>query len=147
MEKTVCRTAKAKAEKAKSVSPKSLSKAYSQIEIENLRNHRSVSLMAQVGKGDIFLSVPKELAEELGYDLQDATRSNAFVVNGVRKRGPMIGPIRIKIGNRYSDLSAIVQGREPMLCGVSPEILHDACKVSLASANDNHRGPSAKNAA
>ncbi len=143
MEKNLCRTAKAKAEKAK---PEK-AKCYSEIEIENLRNHRSMSLVTQLGKGDIFLSVPKELAEALGYDLQDATRSNAFVVNGVRKRGPMIGPIRVKIGNRYSDLSAIVQGREPMLCGIAPEILHDAAHGNLHSANDTRSASTAKNAA
>lgn len=122
MESKPCKTAK--------------SKSYSLIEVENLRNHRSLSLKTQLGQGDVFLSVPRELAEELGYDLQDATRSNAVMVNGVRKRGPMIGPLRVKIGNRYSDLSAIVQGREPMLCGIAPEILHDAGRDDRLSAND-----------
>lgn len=96
---------------------------YPNIEIENLANKRALSVQARVQSGDVFLAIPQALAKELGLDLEESTAGMLMLPNGRRKRGPVVGNVRVTLGNRQSDLSAVVQGNELVLSGVAPTML------------------------
>jgi len=100
--------------------------------IENLHNQISLSVQVRVEPGEVFLALPKEYAIKLGFDLDEISTQDS-VVNGIRTRSSIIGPIRVRLGDRHSDLNARVQGREILLRGISPAMLGQTEAVSRPS--------------
>jgi hypothetical protein len=44
---------------------------YTSVEIENLFNKRRMSIRALVDSGAVFMTIPKHVALQLGYDLEE----------------------------------------------------------------------------
>ena len=107
--------------------------SYATVEIENLFSKRSLSLNALVDSGAVFFTVPEHVAVQLGFDLTEVSSREVVLANGHRELVPMIGPLRVKFGDRYCDLSALVLGDEPLLGAVPMEmmdlVLHPATQT------------------
>lgn len=96
---------------------------YANIEVENLFTKRVLPLMALVDTGAVFLSVPAHVAVQLGFDLSEVSTREVVLATGQRQAVPMIGPLRVRFGDRYCDLSALVLGDEPLFGAVPMEMM------------------------
>jgi len=96
-------------------------------------NAAGVAMMLEVARS-LALSAepPKRSVIFLGFDLEEISTQDS-VVNGIRTRSSIIGPIRVRLGDRHSDLNARVQGREILLRGISPAMLGQTEAVSRPS--------------
>jgi len=115
---------------------------YANIEIENLFTKRGMEVRALVDSGSVFLTIPEHVAVQLGFDLTEVSSREVVLANAHRQEVPMIGPLRVKFGNRFCDLSALVLGDEPLLGAVPMDmmdlVLHPATQsitVNPASPN------------
>ncbi len=96
---------------------------YASIEIENLFTQRGMKVDALVDSGSVFLTIPEHVAVQLGFDLTEVSTREVVLAKAHRQEVPMIGPLRVKFGNRYCDLSALVLGDEPLLGAVPMEMM------------------------
>ena len=96
---------------------------YANIEVENQFDKRILSLKALVDTGAVFLSVPEHVAVQLGFDLSEVSIREVVLANGHRQVVPMIGPLRVRFGDRHCDLSALVLGDEPLFGAVPMEMM------------------------
>ena len=96
---------------------------YANIEIENLFTKRGMEVRALVDSGSVFLTIPEHVAVQLGFDLTEVSTREVVLANAHRQEVPMIGPLRVKFGNRFCDLSALVLGDEPLLGAVPMEMM------------------------
>ena len=107
---------------------------YADITLENSFMKRKVGARALVDSGSVFMTLPAHLAIQLGYDIEEFSTREVILADGLRKKVPMIGPLRVYFGDRHCDLSALVLGDEPLFGAVPMEmmdlILHPA-KQSL----------------
>jgi clan AA aspartic protease len=97
---------------------------HADIDLENLRTQRVLALKAVVDAGAVFLSVPEHVAAQLGFDMSEAGIRERVLVNGHHQVVPVIGPLRVRFGGRYCDLSALVFGDEPLV-GTVPMAMMD----------------------
>lgn len=106
---------------------------HASVELENLLTRRKLEISALVDSGAVFLSVPQHIALQLGFDTDEVATREVILANGRRLEVPMIGPLRVRFGNRYCDLSALVRGDEPLLGAVPMEmmdlVLHPATQT------------------
>ena len=105
--------------------------------------------MALVDSGSVFLTVPRHVAVQLGFDLDEVGTREAVLADGSRKQVPMIGPVRVQYGDRLCDLSALVPRDVPLFGAVSMEkmekmdlVLHPASQT-LTVNPDNPYLPAA----
>ena len=119
---------------------------HADIQFENILLKRKINATAQVDSGSVFLTVPQHVAVQLGFDLDEVCTRTTVLADGSRKRGPMIGPLRVHFGDRYCDLSALVLGDEPLFGAVPMEmldlVLHPASQT-LTVNPDNPYVPAA----
>jgi len=97
--------------------------AYADIELENPFTRRAMAVKALVDSGAVFFTVPEHVAVQLGFDITEVSAREVVLANGRREVVPMIGPLRVKFGDRYCDLSALVLGDEALLGAVPMEMM------------------------
>lgn len=97
--------------------------AYADVVLENLFTRREISVRALVDSGAVFFTVPEHVAVQLGFDITEVSTREVVLANGRREVVPMIGPLRVKFGDRYCDLSALVLGDEALLGAVPMEMM------------------------
>jgi hypothetical protein len=88
---------------------------------ESTSRQRSLPVRALVYSGDVFPIVPSHVALQLGFDLAEVNTRKAIIADGSRKAVPMVGPPRVRVGDRYCELPALVVGDEPLLGAVPME--------------------------
>lgn len=86
--------------------------AYADIALESISPKRRLEVKALVDSVSVFLTVPKHIAVQLGFDTDEAGTREIILADGSRKAVPMIGPLRVHFADRYCDLSALVLGDE-----------------------------------
>ncbi len=96
---------------------------YADVVVENLFTQRAMPVKALVDTGAVFLSLPGHVAVQLGFDTDEVTTREVVLANGHCQSVPMIGPLRVRFGDRYCDLSALVLGDEPLLGAVPMEMM------------------------
>ncbi|MGH8474521.1 MAG: clan AA aspartic protease [Methylococcales bacterium] len=103
------------------------------IQVENPYLKRSLEISALVDSGAVFLTVPAHVAVQLGFNLEEVSTREVVLADGSRKSVPMIGPLRVRFGDRYCDLSALVLGDEALFGAVPMEmmdlVLHPATRT------------------
>lgn len=106
---------------------------YATVELENLFANRVMEVAARVDSSAVFLSIPEHIAVQLGFDTTEVATREVVLTNGHRQEVPMIGPLRVRFGDRYCDLSALVLGDEPLLGSVPMQmmdlVLHPATRI------------------
>ena len=106
--------------------------SYADISIENLIQKRRMAVKAWVDSGSVFFTVPAHIALQLGFDVTEVSTREVILADGSRKAVP-IGPLRVHFADRYSDLSALVMGDEPLFGAVPMEmmdlVLHPASQT------------------
>jgi clan AA aspartic protease len=114
---------------------------YTDIEVENLFTRRSLSIRALVDSGAVFLTIPEHVAVQLGFDLTEVGKREVVPANGHRELVPMVGPLRVKFGDRYCDLSALVLGDEPLFGAVPMEMMDLVLHPALQTLGVNPASP------
>jgi clan AA aspartic protease len=114
---------------------------YADIEVENLFTKRALPVKALVDSGAVFLTVPEHIAVQLGFDLTEVGTREVVLANGHREIAPMIGPLRVKFGDRYCDLSALVLGDESLLGAVPMEMMDLVLHPATQSLTVNPASP------
>ena len=114
---------------------------YAEIEVENLFTKRSLSIRALVDSGAVFLTIPEHIAVQLGFDLTEVGTREVVLANGHRELVPMVGPLRVKFGDRYCDLSALVLGDEPLFGAVPMEMMDLVLHPALRTLTVNPASP------
>lgn len=114
---------------------------YADIEVENLFTKRTMAVKALVDSGAVFLIVPEHIAVQLGFDLTEVSTREVVLANGHRESAPMIGPLRVRFGDRYCDLSALVLGDEPLLGAVPMEMMDLVVHPSSHTLSVNPASP------
>ena len=114
---------------------------YADVELENLYNRRAMPIRALVDSGSVFFTVPEHVAVQLGFDLSEVTRREVVLVNAQRALVPMIGPLRVKFGDRYCDLSALVFGDEPLFGAVPMEMMDLVLNPATQTLTVNPQSP------
>lgn len=106
---------------------------YADILVENPFNQRVLDTRALVDSGAVFFTVPEHMALQLGFDLSEVSVREIVLADGSRRSVPMIGPLRVRFGDRFCDLSALVVGDEPLFGAVPMEmmdlVLHPATQT------------------
>nr|VFK30843.1 MAG: clan AA aspartic protease, AF_0612 family [Candidatus Kentron sp. MB]VFK34380.1 MAG: clan AA aspartic protease, AF_0612 family [Candidatus Kentron sp. MB]VFK76485.1 MAG: clan AA aspartic protease, AF_0612 family [Candidatus Kentron sp. MB] len=97
---------------------------YTNLILENTFRERRISVRALVDSGAVFMIIPEHMALELGFDIEEFSTREVILADGLRKRVPMVGPLRVRFGDRHCDLSALVLGDEPLM-GVVPMEMMD----------------------
>ena len=119
---------------------------HADIVLENIILKRKIDVKALVDSRSVFMTVPQDVAVQLGFDLDEVSTREAVLADGSRKRVPMIGPLRVHFGDRYCDLSALVLGDEALFGAVPMEmmdlVLHPA-RQSLSVNPENPYVPAA----
>ncbi len=95
---------------------------HASIRIEHTAAQRAMDVEALVDSGSVFLTVPAHVAIQLGFDLSVASRE-VVRADGSHTTVPMIGPLRVRFGDRHCDLSALVLGDEPLFGAVPMEMM------------------------
>ncbi len=67
--------------------------------------------------------IPGHIALQLGFDIEEFSTQEVVLADGARKKVPMIGPLRVHLGDRFCDLSALVFGNEPLMGAVPMEMM------------------------
>lgn len=114
---------------------------YADIEVENLFTRRTLSIKALVDSGAVFLTIPEHVAVQLGFDLTEVGKREVVLANGHRELVPMIGPLRVKFGDRYCDLSALVLGDEALFGAVPMEMMDLVLHPVLQTLGVNPASP------
>jgi len=114
---------------------------HTDLEIENTFNKRRLSIRALVDTGSVFMTVPEHIALQLGFDLEEVGLREAILADGSRKQVPMIGPLRVRFGERYCDLSALVLGDEALLGAVPMEMMDLVVYPASQTLNVNPSNP------
>ena len=119
---------------------------HADIVLENIILKRKIDVKALVDSRSVFMTVPQDVAVQLGFDLDEVSTREAVLADGSRKRVPMIGPLRVHFSDRFCDLSALVLGDEPLFGAVPMEmmdlVLHPA-RQSLTVNPENPYVPAA----
>ena len=119
---------------------------HADIVLENIILKRKIEVKALVDSRSVFMTVPRHVTVQLGFDLDEVSTREAVLADGSRKRVPMIGPLRVHFSDRYCDLSALVLGDEPLFGAVPMEmmdlVLHRA-RQSLTVNPENPYVPAA----
>ena len=114
---------------------------YADVEVENLFTKRTLSIKALVDSGAVFLTIPEHIAVQLGFDLTEAGKREVVPANGHRELVPMVGPLRVKFGDRYCDLSALVLGDEALFGAVPMEMMNLVLHPALQTLTVNPASP------
>jgi clan AA aspartic protease len=114
---------------------------YANIEVGNLFTKRSLPVKALVDSSTVFFTVPEHIAVQLGFDLTEVSTREVVLANGHRELVPMIGPLRVKFGDRYCDLSALVLGDESLLGAVPMEMMDLVLHPATHSLTVNPASP------
>ncbi len=118
-----------------------MGRTYAGVEIENLFTKRAMATKALVDSGSVFFTVPEHVAVQLGFDVTEVSTREVVLANGHRIVAPMIGPLRVKFGDRYCDLSALVLGDEPLLGAVPMEMMDLVLDSATQSLTVNPASP------
>lgn len=114
-----------------------MSITYTNIEIENLFTKRRMNIRALVDSGTVFMTIPENVALQLGYDLEEVSRREIILADGSRKSVPMVGPLRVYFADRYCDLSVLVVCDEALFGAVPMEmmdlVLHPATQTLMVN--------------
>ena len=114
---------------------------YVEVEVENLFTKRTLPVKALVDSGAVFFTVPEHIAVQLGFDLTEVGTREVVLANGHREIAPMIGPLRVDLGDRYCDLSALVLGDESLLGAVPMEMMDLVLHPATQSLTVNPASP------
>ncbi len=114
---------------------------YVDIRLEHPPLNRSLETRALVDSGSVFLTVPEHVAIQLGYKLSEEDTREIMLADGSLRTVPMIGPLRVRFGNRYCDLSALVLGDEPLFGAVPMEMMDLILNAAQQTLTVNPRSP------
>ena len=114
---------------------------YADVEVENLFTKRTLSIKALVDSGAVFLTIPEHIAVQLGFDLTEVGKREVVLANGHRELVPMVGPLRVKFGDRYCDLSALVLGDEALFGAAPMEMMDLVLHPALQTLTVNPASP------
>lgn len=114
---------------------------YAGVQIENLFLKRAMPVRAQVSSGAVFFTGPEHVVVQLGVDLTEVGSREVVLANGHREVVPMIGPLRVRFGDRDGDLSALVLGDAPLLGAVPMEAMDLAIHPANQTRTVNPASP------
>ena len=92
---------------------------YSDLQLTNLFNGKTVRIRALVDTGALHLCIPERVATELGFDVTEVGTVRVTVADNRRIEAPRVRPVQIDFSNRSTVMEAWVMGDEPLL-GVIP---------------------------
>lgn len=84
---------------------------YVDITLSNLLSKKSVEVHALVDTGAFMMSIPANIATDLGFDLEEMSTRNATLADGRRVRCPVV-PMQVRFENRTCSADATVLGNE-----------------------------------
>lgn len=114
---------------------------YADIVLESTFRQRSLPVRALVDSGAVFMIIPSHVAIQLGFDLEEVSTREIILADGSRKAVPMVGPLRVRFGDRYCDLSALVFGDEPLLSAVPMEMMDLVLNPATQTLSVNPASP------
>jgi len=114
---------------------------YADIVLESTFRQRSLPARALVDSGAVFMIIPSHVAIQLGFDLEEVGTREVILADGSRKAVPMVGPLRVRFGDRYCDLSALVFGDEPLLGAVPMEMMDLVLNPATQTLSVNPASP------
>jgi clan AA aspartic protease len=114
---------------------------YADIVLESTFRQRSLPVRALVDSGAVFMIIPSHVAIQLGFDLEEVSTREIILADGSRKAVPMVGPLRVRFGDRYCDLSALVFGDEPLLGAVPMEMMDLVLNPATQTLSVNPASP------
>lgn len=114
---------------------------YADIVLESTFRQRSLPVRALVDSGAVFMIIPSHVALQLGFDLEEVSTREVILADGSRKAVPMVGPLRVRFGDRHCDLSALVFGDEPLLGAVPMEMMDLVLNPATQTLSVNPASP------
>nr|VFK09854.1 MAG: clan AA aspartic protease, AF_0612 family [Candidatus Kentron sp. LPFa]VFK25705.1 MAG: clan AA aspartic protease, AF_0612 family [Candidatus Kentron sp. LPFa] len=114
---------------------------YADLTLENTFRNRRFQVRALADSGAVFMSIPEHAALQLGFDTEEFSTREVTLADGSKKRVPMVGPLRVRFGDRHCDLSALVLGDEPLMGAVPMEMMDLILQPSLHAVTVNPESP------
>jgi len=96
---------------------------YSNLQLTNLFNGKTVRIRALVDTGALHLCIPERVATELGFDVTEVGTVRVTVADSRRIEAPRVRPVQIEFSNRSIVMEAWVMGDEPLLGGIPIEAM------------------------
>ena len=93
--------------------------AYADLHLTNLFTRKAVEVKALVDTGAMFMCVTEAVAEQMGFDTTEVSRTVVMLADGHQRKVPGIAPVEIAFENRTYVTEALVMGDE-CLMGVLP---------------------------
>jgi clan AA aspartic protease len=93
--------------------------AYADLHLTNLFTRKAVEVKALVDTGALFMCVTEAVAEQMGFDTTEVSRTLVTLADGHQRKVPRIAPVEIAFENRTYITEALVMGDE-CLMGVLP---------------------------
>ena len=78
---------------------------------------------------------------QLGFDTAESDTREVTLADGSVRKVPMAGPLRVRFGNRYCDLSALVFGDEPLMGAVPMEMMDLVLHPASGALTVNPKSP------
>ncbi|VFM96255.1 MAG: hypothetical protein BECKG1743D_GA0114223_101711 [Candidatus Kentron sp. G] len=85
--------------------------------------------------------IPEHAALQLGFDTAESDTREVTLADGSVRKVPMAGPLRVRFGNRYCDLSALVFGDEPLMGAVPMEMMDLVLHPASGALTVNPKSP------
>nr|VFJ63604.1 MAG: clan AA aspartic protease, AF_0612 family [Candidatus Kentron sp. DK] len=114
---------------------------YTDLILENTFRNRRMQIRSLADSGTVFMTIPEHIALELGFDTEEFSTREVTLADGSKKRAPMIGPLRVRFGDRHCDLSALVLGDEPLMGAVPMEMMDLILYPAAQSVTVNLESP------
>jgi len=114
---------------------------YTDLTLENTFRNRRIQARALVDSGAVFMTIPEHIALQLGFDTEEFSTREVTLADGGRKQIPMIGPLRVRFGDRHCDLSALVLGDDPLMGAVPLEMMDLVLHPATQSVTVNPKSP------
>jgi clan AA aspartic protease len=114
---------------------------YAEITLINMLLGKSVTVRTMVDTGTTHMIVPAPIARELGFDLEEMSTYSLTVADTRRVRVPRIGPIEIRLGDRFYRTEAAVLGDECLMGVIPLEAMDLVVNPTLQCVTPNPKHP------
>nr|VFK48841.1 MAG: clan AA aspartic protease, AF_0612 family [Candidatus Kentron sp. TC] len=114
---------------------------YTDLILENTVENRRIQARALADSGAVFMTIPEHVALQLGFGTEESDTREVTLADSSRKRAPMVGPLRVRFGDRHCDLSALVLGDEPLMGAVPMEMMDLVLDPATRSVTVNPESP------
>jgi predicted aspartyl protease len=114
---------------------------YADITLTNMLVGKSVAVRTRVDTGATHMIVPAPIARELEFDLEEMSTYSLAVDDTRTVRVPRIGPIEIRLGERFYRTEAAVFGDECLMGLIPLEAMDLVVNSKLHCVTPNPKHP------